>query len=620
MSNGHLGLPPINREEFNRLSKQHFPKDNIIWAKDDNNPNYPDPDEIVIGRNRKKFIAKQAFTSLFDKRYSEILELRRRELVKAEIERTVYKPVITDFSGAPADERDMVKHVKNAGELMDDLFQMQLGSYQYRYQMLSRGTADDAEFFKRYQRFWCESISDPVCNALETFTPRSSVMYPEGLTLERATAIGSDLVAPFTVATEGAEGEYTAVPYANSFLAPKMKEAAKELRLAAVYADRLNEGHLAEYMRGVAAAFESGKLYPYVESDAAWYDMKGRSKWYLRVGPDESQWEDSQKKAGFAMIFGKIDSDAAKSVQFYGEIRQNLEKHVAEVIGPPYVARNIDVSLPDFVNVITEHGDMRGSVRGTAAGQTLPNQAGEDGKAEIRSRTMIFENKMALGNYGEEALAKYGKLLPDNMRFLNPTALIKGVVDHEFAHNLGPRQNMDAGGGKTFEQSIGKYGLMIEELKAQTGSLLLNGYLGQNNYRSEDDVKAVYTANVIWMFGQLRRGVSLYKEGKFHESKSPYIQLAAVQLGFLQEKGAITFNEEANQFTIHYEKMDEAVRSLFEEIGQKYLRHDSKEVADFFEKYTKGDGLKGLHMDTIDAAVGKLPTYLFDWQVTGLEG
>lgn len=632
MGKGYLGLPPIAQEDFNRLWAQYFPGDGLRWENDDNNNGAIDTDEVTIVNGSAELgdyldgwfgpYVFPSFTSFFDSRYRQIVELRRQELVRAELAKTQYVPMVTDFSqeAIPADEKEMIKHILRAGRIMEDLFQMQLGSLAFRDQLLSGATTADEELVERYHQPWCQSSTDPLCNGLSTFTPKINPMEPDGLTQEEAQKLNPAFLAPFTVVQhDGASGD-EAVPYAKSFLGSKMQEAAEELRTAAFYAAKVGEGPLAEYMTKVADALGSDRPFPFVGSDDAWFRMKGQSKYYLRIGPDEVQWDAWQKKAGFGMTFGRIDASAASSVEKYGALRQRLEHAFAETIGAPYQERQVAIELPDFINVVMENGDARGGVWGTPAAQTLPNWCGEDGTAECKSRTMLFQNKNAK-TYSPEVLQKYGLLLDAaSMANLEVEALSGGMVDHEFAHNLGPRQNLPAEDGQALEQHIGDYSLKIEELKAQTGALFFNGLLGEWKERTEKEVKAAYTAEVLWMFGQLRRGLPRFHQGTFHETPSPYQQLAAVQLGYLQEKGAIVFDPAEQRFSIRYEKMHDAVRDLLREVGQMYLRHDPKEIAAFFERYTKGDGLASLQMPLIDQAIGQMPGNLYRWEVRGIEG
>lgn len=621
MANGYLGLPPIAKEEFNRLSKQYYPEDAVCWMKDDRNPGRVETHEVAICEKGKgdlrPFIQGRTFTPLFDNRYAKLIELRRQELVREENAKTKKKIFVTDLSeyGFSAEELKMIGHILKAGALMDDLFQMQAGSYPFRDQLLLGATAADREMMDKYQAPWCYASGDPLCNGLNTFTPHVSPIYPAGMTKEEAKG---DFSTPFTVVTRE-NGSLEAIPYAKSFLGPKMKEAAQELRKASALAVKVGEHSLGGYVMEVAQAFESDALFPYVKADEAWNQMKGHSKFYLRIGPDEVGWHPWQLKGGFHMSFGIIDLKAADAVARYGAIRQEMEEAVARVIGAPYQARQVEVSLPDFVNMVMENGDSRGGVSGTSIGQTLPNWCGDDGTGECPSRTMIFSNKLSKA-YGEETMARYTRLLDaETMAYFRPDAVVQSIVDHEFAHNLGPMMNMQAADGKPIKDHLEDYTWKIEEMKAEVGSLFLNHWLGAvRGWYGEEQIRQGYVGVVGWMFGHLKRAYSYYKEGRLHESPSPYQLLSAVLLGRFVETGAVNFNETTKKFNVHFDKMPGVVADLLRDVGQLYMGHDKTAVVAFYDRYTKGDGLKNLHLDAIHEVLGDVPSSLYGYEIRGL--
>lgn len=620
MSKGYLGLPVIKQDDFNAISKKYFGADAVCWVKDTENPGVVDPNEVAVcegsGAKLDTFVIGGKFTTTFDGRYQSILQKKREEFVAQEMAKVRIVHLTSDLAkfGLKAKEIQMSRHILKAGELIQDAFQMQLGSAQYREPVMTSGTQTDRDFFTTFQKPWCASTKDPLCSALATFVPEVSPMYPEGM---QVTDLKGALETPFTVVKKDDKGEYVAVPYAKSFLGPKMAEAAKELRAAAKLADEVGETYLAKYMRATADAFGSDKLYPYGESDKAWVEMQGKSRYYLRIGPDEVAWHPWNKKAGFSMAFGIIDPAASKAVEVYGSKRQAMEDHFAAAIGAPYKARQVNILLPDFISVIMEKGDARGGIKGTPVGQTLPNWCGDDGAAECTNRTMIYTNKQA-NSYSKEVLEKFALLLaPESLQYLDPASSAQNTMDHEFAHNLGPQMGMEVD-GKSLKEHLGDYVLWLEELKAQTGSLFLKPWLVEQKVLPPEALNKAYTSAIMWNFSHLKRAIGYYEQGKLHEFSSPYTQLAAVQIGYLTEKGVISFDEKTQKFSIDYKKMPAAMDSLLKEVGQLYMGHDKEKAVAFFQKYTKGEGLKMLHMEAIKAAIGDLPSTLYEYEVKGI--
>ncbi|MDO8494809.1 MAG: hypothetical protein Q7S68_05680 [Deltaproteobacteria bacterium] len=624
---GYLGLPAIDRERFNRLSKLYYPNDAVCWVKDKQNIGVIDPDEInrcewgdAANFTKPDPKGRPEFNSLFDSRYQQIVELARQEAVRKQLARNVMFTIPVDLNHYKlnAAQKDLVSQILKVGTVVDELFQMQLGSHPFREQLEQGGTPADQELFSRYQEPWCQSNDDPLCNGLPTFTPYVSPIYPNGMTSEE---LKGDLSTPFSVVTRSEQGQYEAVPYAQSFLSPKMQEAAEEMMKAADLAVAAGEKGMADYLRKLAAAMASDKPYPYGEVDAAWNAMKGKSKFYLRVGPDETGWDKFETKAGFHMTFGIIDPNAEKKISFYSKLRQKMEDAFASVIGSPYKARKVEVSMPDFVDVVMESGEDHGRVDGTNAAQTLPNWCGEDGTADCTRRTMLFSNKTSRG-YGPAIMQHYAKLLaPESFKYFNPNATATSAVNHEFAHNLGPQMGDRFADGITMKDALGDMGLKMEEMKAELGGTYLEGWLAAGGHRTKEQVRQSYTAALLWSLTMLRRGLPQYKNGKFHEVKSPYILLSAVRVGYLMEKGALSFDPSAGefgQFTIDYDKVHAAATDLLHDVGQLYANHDREGILAFYQKYTK-ERIDLLHLDAIDKAVGDVPVGLFRYDVSGFE-
>lgn len=80
----------------------------------------------------------------------------------------------------------------------------------------------------------------------------------------------------------------------------------------------------------------------------------------------------------------------------------------------------------------------------------------------------------------------------------------------------------------------------MEELKAQTGALYFLDLLQRRGVLNEALMRASATDSVVWAFGHVARGM-VSPSGE----RKPYGQLAAIQLGVLEEQGALAFRGEA---------------------------------------------------------------------------
>lgn len=615
---GYLGLPQVPKEEFNRIAKQI--EGGACWVNDETNPGTPDPTEIALCNAKQgvldDYVELQmgergnttpvALTKGFNLFYRNAVEKLRQELIQKQVARTVLIDIPIDLNKYQlnADQKKMAVAILKAGRVMDELFQAQQGvSPDY----VQQGTLADWEFLKKYQTLWCED-KNPLCVADSRFPKQTTPLYPEGITCAE---MQGDLTNPFSIVAEekNAKGErhLESVPYAISSLSPLQWKASKALKEAAIMARAAKEASLADYMDAVAEAVLSSKTFPYVKSDEKWITSKN-SRFFLRIGADEYN-EDTicQSKAQYHMTFAIKDPKAEENLSRAMRHKQDMEVYLASLI-PGYQPRKIQLEPPEPMDVVMESGDSKGGFIGTSAAQTLPNWCGEDGKAECKTRIMLFSNKTKL-SYNPELFAAFKEIFTSEIYSnINVDAVMDTIVYHEVSHNLGPQM-------KNYVAKLGNMLGRLEELKAETGSVALQPKLEELGLAKKEGRKGLYTGLLAWSLGHIRRGASLGE--KYSETKSAYQQLAAVIVGHFTEQGAFTYKN--GQWDIVWDKAPEAAKTLYARVGQAYLKGDRTAIEAFFKQYTSGDGLKYLHLDRLNETIVKVPFPLFHFTVTGFE-
>ncbi len=603
------------REQFNALAKADG--EGFEWVQDATNPNVIDPVELRISEeNLLKYGIKREdrqgnslwkISPELQTKIDQIkdkIELKRQEAVKRELARTTMVTIKTnldDYHLTPA-QKDMVRAILKAGAIMDELFQAQMGSTRHQNEIEQRGTEEDKEFYRRYHSVWCEDNENPFCTPAATLPVYATPLYPSGVNCDED--IKGALTNPFSAVIRDNRGKLKALPFAD---VPEFKQllskAAAQLNNAAMLAVAANEKDLANYMKAVAEALLSKKPFPYSKSDQRWIAAK-KSKFFLRIGPDEPSRENTcHMKALFHMVLGIKDLEAEKAMVGVMNQKQALENYLGSLI-EGYKTRKVQIETPEFMNVVMDSGDAKGSVTGTAAAQTLPNWCGEDGKAECKTRAMAYMNKTKLG-YNKNLRDKFGEIFSRNlMAHLNTDAIADTMVYHEIAHNLSPQM-------KDYQDKLGSVLFKLEELKAEIGAVALQPELERLGLADPNKRNDVYAGLLMWCFGHIRRAAP--KGEKFYESKSAYVQLAAITVGYLTERGALAYRED--KFRINYDKMPEALKALYADVGKIYLEANPKAVEAFFMKYTSGEGLKHLHLDKVRDTLSKVPSTLFDYQV-----
>jgi hypothetical protein len=654
---GLFTLPVMTETDFNAAMEKAKGKDLLVWKDvngdktfllkdgtvDEKELSGKDLDSVIVKKEGKYY-----FSKLFVDLYASVADELRKAKVANELKMTTRESIVTDiiarlkdFPNVTNEEiafyRDAIKRLLDAAPLIQRVYQKQIGASPD--DRITAETVDDRELIDRYGHPWCLADSSDFCVAVPSFKKRTSGVIADGVTCEDVAKAGG----PFDVVTRTETGELKTTPYAQAW-AEELKNAADIIRQAAlILANVPREAKMVAYLNGTAAAIESAVPYPYADSDIFWNDMMtSESLLYARIGADEvggdGVGDNCEMKARFHFNIGIRNQGANKIVDALTGVAQRFENNFAALIAEPanYVAAEVKVHLPLFLDVITANGDDVGGPNGTPVGQSLPNWCGKDGKGECQSSTMIYVNK-SLRAYSEALISKY--ILPlfepslkDNFK---ADAGLDSVVYHELFHNIGPRDKKTKPGSTVTygEKLIAKSGeswrLPLEELKAQTGSLYMaselykdvlarkaKGELDENTFaEAAKQYKQHITYDMAW---NLRMVLRASRSGPEFKSKSPYSRLAAVQVGFLTEKGALAYNDQTKQWSINFDKMPEVISELMKKVGKIYVSGDAEAAEQMFLYYMKGDGEKLLHRDRLIEVAGGMPSVLFDYNVKGL--
>ena len=171
------------------------------------------------------------------------------------------------------------------------------------------------------------------------------------------------------------------------------------------------------------------------------------------------------------------------------------------------------------------------------------------------------------------------------------SASLLGVILHEATHNFGPAHEYKVGGKAGPEAFGGALASMMEELKAQTGGLYYVDFALKKGLITKELADQTYVDCVVWGLNHIARGMF---EGT---KRKPYSQLAAVQIGFLIDEGAIVWNPEAmaengtdkGSLTIDFAKMPAAVEKLMKVVGDLKAKGDRAGAEALADKYAKGE-------------------------------
>ena len=595
----------LDRVTFNKLAvRLDLP---VYWVADGNQSGTPDPDEVaslLFYPTAAKLVENGAFTAAFEDAKKKIateqtaptLRDERQKLVVSELDEATPTLVKNDFRKLSPEERAFVARMLEVGAAIDDLYAKQTG----QKALAAKLPAGDLASQSLFRRSWGPKCDTPkleknkACSALPGGAERPVDVYPEALqkdgkfceALEKQKDAKA-LLTPFTAVREK-DGKLSAVPYTEAYKA-EMEAVAKHLDDAAKAAPGATEKPLQQYLTAAAKAFRTNDWNP---ADEAWAKMTAEnSKWYVRVGPDETYWEPCSQKAGFHMTFARINQG---SLAWQGKLRpvqQEMEDTLAKLLGAPYASRKVTFHLPDFIDIVTNHGDDRAPI-GATIGQSLPNW-GPVVKAG-RGRTVAMSNLYTDTDSEAVRKAKASSLLDKDAMGGYPADAQAGLfatILHEATHNLGPAHEYKFQ-GKTDAQAFGgDLASMMEELKAQTGGLYYIDFAQKKGIVTAELAKQTYVDSIVWALNHIGQG--MYTEtGK----RKPYNVLSAIQIGILLDEGALTFaadgaaanGSDKGAFTVHFDKLPAAIEKMMKTVGGLKANADRGAAEALAKKYADG--------------------------------
>jgi hypothetical protein len=600
-------LTSFDRASFNRWAvRGNLP---LYWVGDLDRDGAVDPDEVTTllfyGR-APRYVEAGGFTEAFFEAYRELEahramvlpdspDAQRRALVGQDLDAATPILVRTDLRAAPAEERDFVRHMHAAALTIDALHELQSGVAQLRSKVAP--DPESQSLFRRNGSLACKTPkleSDPRCTASVDATREEVDVYPSSLQKDPKFCAALEkhpdakkLLTPFSVVREQG-GKLVGVPYHQAYAEP-MRAVAGHLRAAAKALASPTEGPMRNYLEAAARAFETDDWHA---ADEAWAKMNAtNSRYYLRVGPDETYWEPCSQKAGFHMSFARIDQRSLAMQARLSPHQQAMEEGIAKLAGAPYEARKAGFHLPDFIEIVFNAGDSRGPV-GATIGQSLPNwgPVANESRGRTVAMTNLYADPDSLAVRRERAATMLAAETLSKVTD-DPSAGLFSTVLHEAAHNLGPSHEYAVGGKKDDQVFGGDLASMLEELKAQSGALYLPVLLQERGAMSAAEVEQAWADSIVWCFGHVARG--MYTPGG---ARKAYSQLSAIQLGFLMDEGAVVFDPEAvaangkdkGAFRIDFAKMPAAVTKLMKEVAGIKARGDKKRALELAKKYVDG--------------------------------
>jgi len=442
-----------------------------------------------------------------------------------------------DLSTLSENQKQIIKLLIEAADVMNELFWYE--AYGDKMALLAGIEDVDTKTFVTYNYGPWDRLdgNKPFVEGVGE-KPAGANFYPTDMTkeeFEKSTL--KDKASLYTFIRRDDAGELKTVWYHEMF-PEQVAKVAGLLRQAAELAD---DAGFKKYLTMRAKALETDD---YLASDYAWMAMK-TNRLEVVVGPIEN-YEDQffgYKAAHEGYVLIK-DMDWSKKLEKYAAFLPELQKNlpVADAYKQDKIGSNVDLNAYD---VVYYAGDCNAGSKTIAI--NLPN----DARVQIRmgSRRLQLKNAMR-AKFDKILLPLSGVLIdPTQREYITFDAFFANTMFHEVAHGLGIKNTIN-GKGEVGE-ALKELTSALEEGKADVLGLYMITQLHKKG-EIDGDLKAYYTTFIASIFRSIRFGAS-----------SAHGKANMIRFNYFQEKGAFSRNDNGT-YTIHYDKMEDAMNSLSE--------------------------------------------------------
>lgn len=499
-----------------------------------------------------------------------------------------------------------LRHLVEATEILGNVFLRQdhpdnLRAKEAFERAAANGDETARQAYQLFQSFnGLEGVDmySPTSQPLRIFADKSlqpgKGFYPQDMTAEelaeyvlahpeQASAIFSNNTM---VIREG--DRLKAVPY-SVFFPDEMEAAARHLLEAAKETDHAG---LARYLRWQAQALVNDSDPEMVfNADKAWINLEdspleftiGRESYDDALSGDvandprvkamlDMYGIKTKSKDTFAIRTGIVNQDSYVTLAAYRahlEAFSNLMPLSDEYQGNGKGAGSLKATFAD-VDLVAVSGDYAGVRGGMTLAQNLPNSD----KLSVQlgaGRRMVFHRQTRFSADPQQHQKFLEALIdPSQIELYDNDSEFKFTIGHEFMHSLGPAETL---GGKDKKTALGKWGDVIEENKADVGSMAMAAYFVEIGEITPDEANKIYMTWAAYLLPTKQAG-----EDEAHRYR------AIMQLNYFREKGAIEF-EVGGKLKIHPELMGMAAREMLHDAIRLQLDGDADKAGEFCRKY-----------------------------------
>ena len=481
-----------------------------------------------------------------------------------------------DTSYLTAEEREVVNLLIQASGYMDEIYlrQRYAANPQIR-SAIERSRRADRDLlltmFDRYYGAWDDLAEFHPFWGSDAL-PEGAGFYPADLTREEFDAYlaahpaqKDELLSPYTVVKR--EGErLVAVPYSveyREWLVP----AAQLLEQAA---QRTSNPSLKKFLSLRAKSFLSDD---YFESEMAWMDLQD-TPIEIAIGPYEVYTDRLYgTKTAFESFVTLRNPEESAALAKY-------KNHLRDMEGNLPIEDEYKNFQRGFESPIAVADQVHGGGDNVPGVQTIAfNLPNDERVREAKgAKKVILAN--VLGAKYERILDPIGDLVlkQDQSALVAKKYMELFTLFHELSHSLGPGTITVDGRQTTVNEELKEQYSALEESKADVMGMWNLMYMmeeGELPMAEKEQALATYMAG---LFRAMRFGID-EAHGKG----------AALQYGYLKEKGAFTWDAAASRYVVDYTKMEAGIRDLLHDQLMLQANGDYDGTKAFFARYAKLD-------------------------------
>ncbi|MDP3463242.1 MAG: Zn-dependent hydrolase [Bacteroidales bacterium] len=445
-------------------------------------------------------------------------------------------PLQADISHLNDNEREMLKLLFLAADLMDEIFWTQnIGD---RESFLSSIEDPKLREFARINYGPWDEL-DNQKPFIETYGPKpaGAQFYPVDMTKEEFEAFDDpNKTSQYTLLVRDTAGNLATVWYHEAY-ADRLELVADLLQKASQLA---RDPEFATYLRLRADALLSDD---YLASDLAWMDIRNNTIDFV-IGPIENYTDGlfGYKAAHEAFILIKDiewSDRLSRFAQFLPELQKQLP--VDEIYKKEVPGSDADLNAYD---VVYYAGDCNN------AGKTIAINLPNDERVHLQKGTRKLQLKNAMKAKFEQILIPISEVLisPEQRKHIKFDAFFSNTMFHEVAHGMGIKNTID--GQSTVRKALREQYSPLEEAKADILGLYLVTKLHEMGEYTDTELMDNYVTFMAGFFRSVRFGAS-----------SAHGKANMMTFNYFLDQGAFARNADGT-YSINLEKMMEAGKQM----------------------------------------------------------